>query len=185
MQSLTIDDIYAEYGVYMHHSLFAGAVIEKMSRSLLRAHNEGLPLPSTEDAASSLSSLDPRYDEFVRMKRIGLPVSVITSQMTCAGLEPNKLFPDAELEDVQQQASFLRSLQSPTNCQLKKVTQEGSAKVGGPHSECAAFRDLLNKRFSLSEGKELFERHQPVAILQERMKSVRPEESDSDEWSDN
>ena len=181
---ISIDDIYSEYGVYMHHSLFAGAVIERMARALLGAHNTGYPLPSSQTGNGTESNLDPSYDEFVRMKRIGLPDKVIIGQMLCAGIDVKLLFPDYVDDASSLSTDFLKGLKIQGKHELKRV-EDDSQRVGGPHSECAMFRELLSKRFNASEP-ELFQSYSDVSpqkLLRARRDSIKCEDTDSDNWS--
>ncbi len=181
---ITIDHIYTEYGVYMHHSLFAGAVIEKMAQALLVAHQGGLPLPSTSSAATDTSNLGHEYDEFIRMKRIGLPDKVIIGQMMCAGLDVQSLFPDYEDTTTALPADLLNGLKVAKKHELKKV--DGTVHhIGGPHSDCAIFRALLAKRYDATEPRVFGQVQEltPRELLRARRDSVKYEDSDSDDWS--
>lgn len=91
--SISIENIYEEYGVYAHHFIFGS--VGRMTDALLEAHRQGFPLPS-KIAKSRFSKLDSAYHEFEKMRDIGMPVPVIRAHILKAGLDPAKVFESSE-----------------------------------------------------------------------------------------
>lgn len=165
-KELTLDDIYVEYGVSLHHNLFAGSVIEKMAKNLLVAHKKGLPLPS-HDTPNELTH------EFETMLRIGVPASAVASQMKASGLDPKTLIKEEYNVDLVK--PFLSSIKGSPTSSLRKYSSNESFK--GPMSGDPRFVSLLEKRLRRSEPRKTLgsRRMSDLERLKDRMRNVRPD----------
>ena len=177
----------------MHHYLFAGTVIEKMAQALLKAHSEGMPLPST---VSQVAKVVPKveHEEFLRMQRIGIPEQVIIYRMQAAGVDPTELYPQAVISDTCLSCDLTAGISPGAQEGLKRHGGVPTSELRGPFAGNARFQELMERRFKASEeakaiSEELAKLGAPrlfrsyddpaVALLMARLKNVRPEEQDS------
>lgn len=146
MSKLTIDDIYNEYGVYTHHFIFG--VVGRLTNALLDAHKQGFPLPSTEEKINDSPS---SYEEFIRMKNIGMPEPVIRAHILSAGLDPSIVLSNSEPTQQEVPVTFLQELQKGIN--LKTVEDRTAIN----HITDPEFANKLRARYEASEDAERIE----------------------------
>jgi len=139
-----IEDIYNEYGVYTHHFIFG--VVGRLTNALLEAHNQGYPLPSSRIKEKD----NDVYNEFIQMKEIGVPITVIRAHILTAGLDPKKVLDDVVETDIKK-LSFIEELQN--GVKLNSTTEE--KPVG--HVSNPEFSKKLRERYKDSEDAERIE----------------------------
>ena len=184
----------------MHHSIFAGAVIDSMARSLLVAHNNGF-LPPVKAKGSVEGELPDEYLEFERLKKIGMPPQVIISQMIGKNLDPNLLFPET---DDYNHCCVIPSLEQALNSSesLKSRSSDLSLSISGPYANDTRFHELLERRrrasdaakaiseeflkFRSKDDKFVTNLGSAADDLLSRLNCVRPEDSEgsTDHWDD-